>query len=51
MSKKVLILLAEEISRIGNPGSRLDAHNAVARVAAYVNPLFDAAKFYKACGL
>lgn len=51
MTKKHFEALAAEIRTIFNEDHRHTAAVTVAKVARQFNPSFDAARFYKACGV
>ena len=51
MSKKHFIAMAREFARIENIECRRQAAEAFAVIAKQVNPAFDRARFFAACGL
>lgn len=51
MSKKHFTALAAEIRKMENTDYRLAAAAAVAAASRQFNPMFDAQKFYEACGV
>jgi hypothetical protein len=51
MTKRNFEILAEEISKLLSKKERLAAAVAVAGACVRINPNFDSAKFFKACGV
>ena len=51
MSRKHFVILAKNISQIPNMEIRLQSAIETAKLCAAVNPRFDQARFFEACGV
>ena len=51
MTRKHFVILAKKISEIPNKEIRLQNAIETAKICASVNPRFDQARFFEACGV